>query len=70
MYLRWLKEVACSNSAQEAVRMTRLKWETVGVGRHATPWFDVVGVDRVEKLVCLQADPTAAGYFFHNRFIC
>ena len=67
--MRWLKRVACSGAAQEAVRMTRLKWETLGVGRHATPRYDVVGVDMVERLVCLQADPTAPGYFFHNRFI-
>jgi hypothetical protein len=69
VYVRWLQEAKIESAAQEAVRTTRLKWDTVGIGRHAKPRYDVVAVDRVEKLVCLQADSTAPGHYYNNRFV-
>jgi len=68
-FVRWLAETRVLSSVQKAVRMTRLKYETVGHGRGVSPRYDIIQIDRVMKAVCLQPDPTAEGYFFHNRFV-
>ena len=72
MFVRWYDITEFDESDAHMERsMRKLRWaETSKRGsKTASPWYDVVDIDKVIRPVFIQLHPNQKNHFFYNRFV-